>query len=121
MNITIGKCKDCTCELNGVLISIHRHDYVHCDKDFFIDGGRDYTRTNAPTESVAIEEIFPILRERVTWTSLYDENMELLETPIKRKLSELSTSHLTKLIEMKLPGLNTPIFEHELKLRNDKV
>lgn len=112
------------------LVSWHRHDYnsVNLPEGFFvIDGGQeDYLRYSTPDNlnivpvSEPLEDCFEWVRESFTWTSLYDTNMKLLKTPLVRKLKELDTDHLTKLVEYRSNSYMKHLFLMELKYRENE-
>ncbi len=90
------------------LRSLTVHDFVgHVQADgreYFIDGGLVCQRIGASDEDYIdctcyTDDPIEKIREHFTWTSVLDENEEVLPFPIQRKLKDLDDSHVLVLVK----------------------
>lgn len=78
---------------NFKLFSFHRHDY-NMDNGIFIDGGFDYTRSNATIHQDDIRNLIGDIREQFQWGQNYDKNSKRLEETKYSLLKDLTTDHV---------------------------
>ena len=122
MNIKYLDCDD-----KYKMFSFYDHDYKSKKIDdvwYMIDGGQEsYIRKsqNGIIKEDSIENLIKDIREQFTWTSQLDVDGKKLNKPITKKLKDITTSHLNKLVVFcKDTPLLVEIFKQELKYRNEQ-
>lgn len=109
-----------------VLESTYRWDYrEYTDANgvtYMVDGGLDYFRRSAEGEyedlSVTTEDDHDIIRQHFTWGSQLDADGLPLDTPVVRKLCELTDDHVKALVKWTADGY--PDHIHQIMLDEAK-
>lgn len=99
-----AKCLLCNDEIE----SKHQHHFVKCScGNIFIDGGKsEYKRIGCTvkgtfedtSEVYDIDKEFHLLREKFTWTSVYDKSGNPLTEHVTQVLKDIDDNHLDALI-----------------------
>lgn len=91
-------------------------------KLYTIGGGQEgrINHNGGVIDYASISFLIKSIREDMTWESYYDKNQNMLETPIKTKLKDLSDSHLKNCLRInKRSSFISKIFEEELNFRKE--
>lgn len=121
------------CPDGTILESRHRHHFnEHTQADgrvYFVDGGLDYQHIGCSDDqwvnlAVTMDDPVERIREVFQWTSVLDKDGNKLETPVRRKLKDLTTEHVTALVEYTAEGYPkwvNEVFIRELEYRGGDV
>lgn len=117
------------CPDGTILVSVHRHDFVQHKQDdgrkYSVDGGLAYQHTGfSDTDytdlSVYSDSPHEDIRNCFTWTRRFDEDMNLLPSPERVLLKDITESHLKALVkytEESYPDYINEVFKNETKWR----
>lgn len=101
------------CPDGTILESTYQWDYnQYMQEDgraYSIDGGTDYQRITATDDEYVNLAVYSTdsierIREVFKWTSQLDEDGNILDCPITRKLKDLEDSHVEALVEWTKEG-----------------
>lgn len=79
------------------LFSFNRHDY-QMDNGVFIDGGFDYTRSNATVHQDDIHNLIGDIRRQFKWGRNYNKDGTRLEETEYALLKDLATDHIIAIL-----------------------